>query len=366
MRNYFTFGEYDSRDFGVFIARDGVYNAPRHVYNTYSVPGRNGNLLVDQNYLENIEVAYPACIYAGFDANLAGLRSALLSQKGYVRIMDSYHPDEYRLGVYMNELSVVPTVLGDGGTFEVVFNCKPQRFLLSGETSTTLSASGSITNPTLFASRPLVKITPTPTSDNLIPYPYPESGTVTKNGVTFVENSGTITASGTASSTAQFGTSEFTLQEGEYKLSGCSGESGCGIYMWVYYNSAWRQIASLTTSGSVDVEITEAYAGLPLWIACAVLGGRTVTDVRFQPVLAAKANSAKLVKIGDQKIYVANAYPYVIIDSELQDCYRGVNNLNSQVTFDSNEFPVLEPGENTVEFSSNIQSVEITPRWFIV
>ena len=32
MHNYFTFGGFDSRDFGVFLARNGVYNAPKKDY----------------------------------------------------------------------------------------------------------------------------------------------------------------------------------------------------------------------------------------------------------------------------------------------------------------------------------------------
>ena len=94
MRNYFTFGEFDSRDFGVFITRDGVYNAPKRAYRQVQVPGRNGDLMIDEGRFENINVTYPALIYSRFDSNIEGLRNALLSQKGYVRITDSYHPDE--------------------------------------------------------------------------------------------------------------------------------------------------------------------------------------------------------------------------------------------------------------------------------
>lgn len=155
MRNYFTFGNYDSRDFGVFTIREGVYNAPSRAYTVVSIPGRNGDLMIDQGRMENINVKYPCLIYRRFDSNLADLRSALLANQGYVRIVDSFHPDEYRLGVYMDNLSVIPTTLGDGGTFDVVFNCKPQRFLISGEEVIT---GTSIENSTLFPSKPLIRV----------------------------------------------------------------------------------------------------------------------------------------------------------------------------------------------------------------
>ena len=158
MRNYFTFGEYDSRDFGVFITRDGVYNAPKRVYRQIQVPGRNGDLMLDEGRFENIDVTYPSLIYSCFDCNLTGLKNALMSQNGYVRITDSYHPCEYRLGVFLNDISVIPQVLGDGGTFDVVFNCKPQRFLLSGEEPIVYTQDGEIENPTLFESNPLIRV----------------------------------------------------------------------------------------------------------------------------------------------------------------------------------------------------------------
>ena len=46
----------------------------------------------------------------------------------------------------------------DVGKFDIVFNCKPQRFLTSGSTKTTLTANGTITNPTRFAARPLLEV----------------------------------------------------------------------------------------------------------------------------------------------------------------------------------------------------------------
>lgn len=160
MRNYLTFGSFDSRNFGVYIGGEGTYNAPARVYNTVSVPGRNGDLLFDQKKFENIEVIYPAFIAgSNFKANITAFRSALMSASGYVRITDTYHPEEYRLGYFAEAFEVEARSQNDGGTFEIVFRCKPQRFLTSGETTSSYTANGSITNPTLFESRPLIKVT---------------------------------------------------------------------------------------------------------------------------------------------------------------------------------------------------------------
>ena len=158
MRNYFTFDGRSSSDFGVYLSGTGTYGSPARAYNMISVPGRNGDLVGIENRLENVELTYPAFIYANFQANVRALRNYLLSKFGYCRLQDTYHPGEYRKAVYRGGLD--PEVLQNhrAGSFDITFECEPQRYLTSGETVTTLTASGTITNPTLFASRPLLRV----------------------------------------------------------------------------------------------------------------------------------------------------------------------------------------------------------------
>lgn len=158
MRNYLTFGGVDCRDYGVYISGSGVFDAPARAYDLQSIPGRDGALLGTEMRLENIEVTYPAFVYSNFFQNVRAWRSYLLSCRGYQRLTDTYYPDEYRLGLFVGPLDVGPTKRLDAGSFEMVFNCKPQRYLLSGETPITISSTSSITNPTLFPSKPLITV----------------------------------------------------------------------------------------------------------------------------------------------------------------------------------------------------------------
>lgn len=159
MRNYFTLGGEDSRDYGVYISGGGVYNSPNRAINFLTVPGRDGDLIGMETRLENGTLTYKdAFVYANFKNNLAAFRSMLLKTNAYRRLIDSYNPDEYRMAVYADGLSVRPTAKLDAGQFDIVFNVMPQRFLLSGDTPTTLNASGSITNPTEFPSKPLIRV----------------------------------------------------------------------------------------------------------------------------------------------------------------------------------------------------------------
>lgn len=162
MNETLTFAGINSGTYGVYIAGDNVYNAPERDVEMITVPGRNGNLSIDGGRFENIEITYPAFMFrtnqADFASDLADFRSAILSKKGYQRLTDDYNAGEFRWAVYKSGLEVDPKIYNRAGEFELTFDCKPQRFLTSGETAVTFTASGSITNPTDFESKPLIRI----------------------------------------------------------------------------------------------------------------------------------------------------------------------------------------------------------------
>lgn len=156
-----TFDNKASREYGVYITGEAVYNAPERAVEMISIPGRNGSFALDQGRFENIEVTYPAGIFAENEADFAqaisDFRNFLCSKKGYCRLTDEYNPSEYRMAVYKSGLEVDPAQLR-AGEFEITFDCKPQRWLTSGETKQTIANSGdTITNPTLFDANPMIE-----------------------------------------------------------------------------------------------------------------------------------------------------------------------------------------------------------------
>lgn len=161
--NHLTYDGVDSSSFGVFISGDGVFDAPARRGEMISIPGRNGSLFMDEGVFENITVEYPAFIGTGYEdlfrTKLGGLRSWLSSRGNYKRLTDTYHPDEFRLGVFREGLEVDPQHMTRAGEFTLKFDCKPQRFLLSGEIPHIFTENGTITNPTLFESSPIIKVT---------------------------------------------------------------------------------------------------------------------------------------------------------------------------------------------------------------
>lgn len=165
--NRFTFGDVNSGDFGIFISGEGVFNSPRRRGETVLIPGRNGALYFDEDSFENITVIYPAFAGTGsqedFRAKMRNLRSALGNAGGYHKLQDTYHPDEFRLGIFRAGVETDPTRYNTAGQFDLEFDCKPQRFLVSGERSYSFGENGILYNPTPFESLPIIKVAGTGT-----------------------------------------------------------------------------------------------------------------------------------------------------------------------------------------------------------
>ena len=156
-----SFDNVSSRTYGVYITGEAVYNAPERDVEMVSIPGRNGSFALDHGRFENIEVTYPAGIFADNEADFAqavsDFRNYLCSKQGYCRLSDEYNPDEYRMAVYKSGLEVDPAQLR-AGEFNITFECKPQRWLTSGEDEVAVADSETLTNPTLFEASPIIKV----------------------------------------------------------------------------------------------------------------------------------------------------------------------------------------------------------------
>lgn len=158
MRNYLTFNGKSTKDFGIYISGLNTYGSPERDVETITIEGRNGELTIDNGRYKNVTFSYPAFIYDRFESNIEGFRNYMLNQIGYKRLEDTYHPDEYRMAMVKGAIS--PKVEDDleAGKFDITFNCKPQRFLKSGEIPIEIISDEYIKNPTLNASKPLLRV----------------------------------------------------------------------------------------------------------------------------------------------------------------------------------------------------------------
>ena len=158
MKNTIIFDGVDILDYHAYIFAQNAYNAPARLYDTQAVPGRNGALLIDLGRYENIPMTYAAIMMKGFKDDADDLRNVLLSRKGYKRLEDTFHPDEYYMAVFRSAIEATTTPRYESGKIMLEFERKPQRFLKSGETGRTFAESGVIVNPELLPSLPLIRI----------------------------------------------------------------------------------------------------------------------------------------------------------------------------------------------------------------
>lgn len=157
MRNFIVFNDKSFMDFGVYISGAGTFDAPERDTEIIEIPGRNGDLTIDHGRYKNMTVKYPAFIIHDFKTNLEGLRNFLLTQKGYGRLEDTYHPEEFRKAKIKGAFTTKPIAELYAGQFDLEFDCYPQRFLKAGEAAQTFTAAGNLNNRYLTEAKPLIR-----------------------------------------------------------------------------------------------------------------------------------------------------------------------------------------------------------------
>ncbi len=159
--HFIVFDGQNLADWGLHISGDKTFGAPERDVDEVEVPGRDGTLTYDKGRFKNYTLEYDGGIVCederSLEVMLGKIRAYLCSRVGYKRLEDTYHPEEFRLAKFVGGLDpdVVQLL---GGTFTLEFDCKPQRFLKTGEEVTSLTASGSLYNLTDYNSKPLLRI----------------------------------------------------------------------------------------------------------------------------------------------------------------------------------------------------------------
>ena len=412
------FGGVDSSDYGIYISGEGTYNAPERAVEFVTVPGRNGAIVMDQGRYENITITYPA-MYIGddqadFREKVMEFRNAILSQKGYQRLEDTYHPDEYRMAVYTAGLEVSNLfVYMQGGEFTLEFNAKPQRFLSVGALPIPVDSGDILENPTPFDSGPLLEITgygdisfngftvsldDAVMGETLLIDSFYQNGeydpttvsntaqkTITLDGGLF--NTGdTITVEPTVFKTQVYTKNNFISSRSS---SGSGATEGSVSIPWAstYENAFDVEVSFTEIEFTAGTSATKTYTGTAIAkdsnnnvISTVTLEGRVAynytqghhsilfyckatTTAGVYPPQGATINAGRVTV--DSTLSILGNPTY--IDCELGEVYRIVNgdyvSLNSAVALGS-DLPTLAPGLNGVTFDNTVTDLKIAPRWW--
>lgn len=425
MRNSIIFGGVDSADFGIYISGEGVFNAPKRAVEYIQVPGRNGAFALDQGYYENIEVTYPGFNYepnmADFCEQLAGFRNAICSQKGYQRLSDTFHPNEYRMAVYSEGLEIDPMKYNTASNFDLKFNCKPQRYLTSGETELTVTSGQTINNPTLFDSSPLLAVKGYGTIQfngyaielrnetlgdielDVNPEDYGYRWTIpVPNDV--LNQGDTITVSG-ATDAIRVGFDVLDHEYFRYPLANNPTNTKTGVVVNISGNdiageaavlwadivlpsiqfsagtsSTWTNVttfaneplynSSLTQIGTITITVTQTAT----YTATAGNGGTIeLTDSISLTTTGSATKNYRTSKLSMGRAVAESTVSLIgdptYIDCDLGEAYMikdgSYIGLNSYIDLGS-DLPTLGAGNNTVTFSNTVTQLKLTPRWWIL
>ena len=157
------FNNKSSADCRIQVAHPPGYAYPERDYTITHIPGRNGDIIQDNGCYKNVERTYEVSFDVPNEdfATYANAVSAWLhSITGYARLEDSYEPNYYRMATYQ-ESNIFENLYNQAGTANIVFECKPQRFLKTGDNTIAIQNSLTIMNPTGFDAYPLFKVTGT-------------------------------------------------------------------------------------------------------------------------------------------------------------------------------------------------------------
>ena len=404
----FTFGGKSSSAYSMFITEAATYNVPERAVEMIEIPGRNGHYALDQGRFENVEVTYHVVVHkdtnANFQTEMSDVRNWLASKVGYQRLTDDYNSNVYRMAIFKGGLETDGAYI-NGAEFDIVFECKPQRWLTSGETATAVANNGTLSNPTLFDASPLLEVkgygnidiggqsigidnaligevviadslpltnaTATQTldvsmlnsGDDIVVSnaKYTIAYTVTKPGDSYYIDSSTTSIHNTSNCSATMTTSGSHSKSATVNITcntatftkGTSGSfAPTAEYRVKYYSNGTGTTYSITATCTIsyDGNDTLTYScSLSTSISSLSISRKVQTD----SIVGDSSKSA----LGDP----------LYIDSDIGECWNedsGVPvSVNNAVTFGS-ELPTLPPGSTTITYDNTITSLKIAPRWW--
>ena len=409
------FDNTSSRNYGVYITGQAVFNAPQRDVEMITIPGRNGTFALDNGRFENVEVTYPAGIFADneedFAQAISDFRNFLCSKRGYCRLEDDYNPDEYRMAIYKSGLEVTPAQL-KAGEFEITFDCKPQRWLTSGETKTSVSSGSTVSNPTLFDASPLIEVegygnlnfngytisienavmgevllaNSKTFSSNYIEMifnklSYETGDTITMNAGTiewsmriingygywgYDEPTTTDSATGFHSSGHSAGVTKMYMATTVPSITFTAGTSKTvtnTATSTFKVGQTYDTRADITATCTQTITYTPNYSSTQSKVSVQYALSYSVSGRLDYGFVGASSKTGDITVNSTQSLLGHPTY----IDCDLGEAYKitsGVYvSLNSKINLGS-KLPTLASGSNTVTYDNTITSVKITPRWW--
>ena len=148
----------DARSAGIQLQAPIEFSEAVPVVEAQAIPGRNGDLIWEAGSYENrIGSASCFCLQNDVEKAISSACRFLMGKKGYRRLETSDDTDHYWLARVENSPQIAMR-LRTLAPFKIGFDCKPQRFLKSGEYGIEFTKNGYLLNNFGQIALPLISI----------------------------------------------------------------------------------------------------------------------------------------------------------------------------------------------------------------
>ena len=148
----------DAQSAGIYLQKSIVFSEAVPNIESKTIPGRNGALIFDTgSYKNRSGSASCFCLQEDVETAISSAGRFLMSKKGYRRLETSNDPNHYWMALVENspQIEMRLRVLAP---FEIEFDCKPQRFVKSGENAVVFTSNGSLSNQYVQTALPLITL----------------------------------------------------------------------------------------------------------------------------------------------------------------------------------------------------------------
>ena len=142
-----TWNGVSSDTIGVIVERIPNRYVPTRRFSPQQVAGRNGNILLVDKSFPNVEQEYEVYLSAeaqGLPSVARACAEWLMGPDGYCRLEDSYDTTVYREAFLLGGFDI-ENILNKFGRCTITFSCKPQKYLLTGDTPIEIPAGTTTT-----------------------------------------------------------------------------------------------------------------------------------------------------------------------------------------------------------------------------
>ena len=402
--NALEFDGINSMDHGIYITGESIYDAPERDVESVEIAGRNGNVIIDNGRWKNLEVTYHAGTFgknqAEFASKIRNFRNLLASRYGYHRLMDTYNPEEYRIGRFKS-VEVEAEGRKRAGEFDITFDCKPQRYLTNGEASIAVTNGQSLYNATPYDASPLLAVQGYGTigfngyeieienavlgTVNLV------NGGSTSNARSFTFSNSSYNTGDTinlkassihANFTTEFLAETYTLSDSNTNFRTTASHPSMRRHIYTTSISSLTFTAgtgsSVTNTTSINLISPSGSTHLSITIATTFTYTPNVSEendrfnVNFSVTYDETLGSGPcILSYGDLTVQstISILGDPTYIDCDLGDAYMVKDgsyiSLNRYLDLGS-DLPTLASGQNEFTIDNTITSLEVTPRWWIL